>query len=98
MQLVHMGVLTCAVVALSGCGASRESGSRPAGADTTAKTDVLKTGAKALQRDSPLDPMDVYLLGFHPMKEAPQHQVEAHHFCRQVNEDFAQCALFDGNT
>jgi hypothetical protein len=98
MQIVYMGVLTCAVVALSGCGASRESGSRPAGGDTTAKTDVLKTGAKALQRDSPLDPMDVYLVGFHPMKEAPQHQMEAHHFCRQVNEDFAQCALFDGNT
>jgi hypothetical protein len=42
--------------------------------------------------------MDVYLVGFHPMKQAPQHQMEAHHFCRQVNEDFAQCALFDGNT
>ena len=24
--------------------------------------------------------------------------MEAHHFCRQVNEDFAQCALFDGNS
>jgi hypothetical protein len=24
--------------------------------------------------------------------------MEAHHFCHQVNEDFAQCALFDGNT
>jgi hypothetical protein len=32
------------------------------------------------------------------MKDAPDHQMEAHHFCRQVNEDFAQCALFDGNT
>jgi hypothetical protein len=32
------------------------------------------------------------------MKEDPQHQMEAHHFCRQVNEDFAQCALFDGNS
>jgi hypothetical protein len=42
--------------------------------------------------------MDVYLVGFHPMKEDPGHQMEAHHFCRQVNEDFAQCALFDGNT
>jgi len=42
--------------------------------------------------------MDVYLVGFHPLKEDPTHQVEAHHFCRQVNEDFAQCALFDGNT
>ena len=95
---IRMGILTWVVVALSGCGASRESGTTPAGTDTTAQTDVLKAGAKALQRDSPLDTMDVYLAGFHPMKEAPQHQMEAHHFCRQVNEDFAQCALFDGNT
>jgi hypothetical protein len=42
--------------------------------------------------------MDVYVTGFHPMKEHPSHQMEAHHFCRQVNEDFAQCVLFDGNT
>jgi hypothetical protein len=42
--------------------------------------------------------MDVYLVGFHPMKGDPAHQMEAHHFCRQVNEDFAQCALFDANT
>lgn len=91
-------LLACAVAGLCGCGATRDSGSKPAGAETTPKTDVLKAGAKALQRDSPLDPMDVYLVGFHPMKEDPQHQMEAHHFCRQVNEDFAQCALFDGNS
>ena len=42
--------------------------------------------------------MNVYLVGFHPMKDDPQRQMEAHHFCRQVNEDFAQCALFDGNS
>lgn len=98
MQLLHMGVLTSAVVALFGCGAARESGPKPTGADTTARTDVLKAGAKALPRNSPLNEMDIYLVGFHPMKEAPQHQMEAHHFCRQVNEEFAQCALFDGNT
>jgi hypothetical protein len=55
-------------------------------------------GAKVLQSDAPLNNMDVYLVGFHPMKEDPTQQVEAHHFCHQVNEDFAQCALFDGNT
>ena len=32
------------------------------------------------------------------MKAEPAHQFEAHHFCRQVNEDFMQCALYDGNT
>ena len=69
----------------------------PPGDDKTAKTRALELGAKALQGDAPLGPMDVYLVGFHPMKEQPQHQMEAHHFCHQVNQDFAQCALFDGN-
>lgn len=39
-----------------------------------------------------------YLAGFHPAKADPQMQMESHHYCDQVNEDFAQCALYDGNT
>ena len=75
-----------------------ESQTQPPGAKTTAKTEVLKAGAAMLQTDNPLEPMNVYLNGFHPMKKDPSHQMIAHHFCNQVNEDFAQCALFDGNT
>ncbi|HEY0878543.1 MAG TPA: OBAP family protein [Zeimonas sp.] len=48
-----------------------------------------------LQRNTPLASMDLHLAGFHPMKAQPAHQMEAHHYCRQVNEDFAQCVLFD---
>jgi hypothetical protein len=70
----------------------------PQGQEKSTKTEVLKAGAKVLQTDDPLEGMDVYLVGFHPMKNDPAHQMETHHFCRQVNEDFAQCALFDGNT
>jgi hypothetical protein len=70
----------------------------PQGAEKSPKTQMLEMGAKVLQSDAPLKNMDVYLVGFHPMKEDPAHQMEAHHFCHQVNEDFAQCALFDGNT
>jgi hypothetical protein len=32
------------------------------------------------------------------MKNSPNDQMEAHHYCHQINEDFAQCALFDSNT
>jgi len=70
---------------------------QPPGAAESAKTDVLEAGATILQDSGPLRGMDVYLVGFHPMKEDPSMQMEAHHFCRQVNEDFAQCALFDAN-
>ena len=68
------------------------------GKSESVKTEVLEAGAATLQTNAPLEPMNVYLVGFHPMKNNPNKQMEAHHFCNQVNEDFAQCALFDGNT
>jgi hypothetical protein len=70
----------------------------PAGEAKTPQTRVLEAGAKLLQSKSPLKRFDIYLVGFHPMKESPHDQMEAHHYCHQINEDFAQCALFDGNT
>jgi hypothetical protein len=70
----------------------------PQGQAPTAKTQALKAGAAMLQDNGPLAKMVVYLVGFHPMKDDPADQMEAHHYCRQVNEDFAQCALFDSNT
>lgn len=89
-------LLLCA--ALYGCASTTGPQVRPPGADTSARTDALKVGAKAMQSAAPLGPMDVYLVGFHPLKNAPQQQMIAHHYCTQVNEDFAQCTLFDGNT
>lgn len=68
-----------------------------AGAPKSPKTVALEAGAKILQSNAPLHPFDVYLVGFHPMKEFPERQMEAHHYCHQVNEDFAQCTLFDSN-
>jgi hypothetical protein len=70
----------------------------PAGEAKEPKTRALEAGARLLQRNAPLARFDVYLNGFHPMKDHPDQQVEAHHYCHQVNEDLAQCALFDGNT
>jgi hypothetical protein len=62
-----------------------------------ADTFALELGSRLVQRRSPLDGFHLYLVGFHPMKEAPHVQVEAHHFCSVVNEDFIQCILFDGS-
>ncbi len=70
----------------------------PPGNEKKATTKALETGSALLQTDDPLEVLDVYLVGFHPLKEDPAHQMEAHHFCHQVNQDFAQCVLFDGNT
>lgn len=69
----------------------------PAEDHKTWSTRALQWGAKVIQGHTPVNLMDIYLNGFHPMKESPQHQMEAHHYCHQLSEDFAQCVLFDGN-
>lgn len=76
----------------------REPELSPRGSEEEPLTKTLETGAAVLQTDEPLDAINIYLVGFHPMKGDPSHQMEAHHFCRQVNRDFSQCVLFDGNT
>ena len=43
-------------------------------------------------RNSPLKQIGIYPVGFHPMKDNPAVQMEAHHYCNQVNEDF--CPVF----
>jgi len=70
----------------------------PPGASKSTSTNLLETGSAVLQSNAPLKGFDIYLVGFHPMKDIPEKQMEAHHYCHQVNEDFAQCVLFDGNT
>lgn len=89
-------VLAAAAVCLSSHAQSSNQ-AQPPGADKTAKTRVLEVGTKVLQGNAPVAKMDIYLNGFHPMKDHPEHQMEAHHFCHQMNQDFAQCALFDGS-
>jgi Protein of unknown function (DUF1264) len=93
-------ILTLAVMALplQLLAADVEPLTRPPGEKASPKTSLLKAGAAVLQTDNPLEPMNVYLNGFHAMKSDPAHQMVAHHFCSQVNEDFAQCVIFDGNT
>jgi hypothetical protein len=82
----------------SGLAKDAESKTAPQGAEKAPKTKALEAGAKSLQDMGPVEKLDMYLVGFHPMKEDPGHSMVAHHYCRQVNEDFAQCILFDGNT
>lgn len=70
----------------------------PPGAEKSAKTKTLEVGARVLQANAPVASLDIYLNGFHADKANAEHQMESHHFCRQVTQEFAQCVLFDGNT
>src|SRR4051794_34454221 len=76
----------------------RESPVKPAGEGRSLWRATLEAGAAVLQDTAPLKDFDIYVVGLHCAKHEPEMQMEAHHFCRQVNQDFLQCILFDGNT
>src|SRR3954468_12580474 len=76
----------------------RESPVTPAGEGRSLWRAPREAGAALLQDTTPLKDFDIYVAGLHCAKDEPQMQMEAHHYCRQVNQDFLQCVLFDGNT
>jgi hypothetical protein len=67
------------------------------GEPRSAKTAMLESGANVMQGKGPVGKIAMHLVGFHPAKEDPAMQMESHHYCDQVNEDFAQCVLYDGD-
>jgi hypothetical protein len=67
------------------------------GAPKDAKTKTLEAGAAVMQDKTPLAKLNVYLDGFHFYSGNMQGQMEAHHYCANVNEDLKQCVIFDGN-
>lgn len=97
---LHYGSLLASMFTLAGCTGmgERHSSIDVPGRATSTESQLLEAGASMLQTDTPPSSLDIYLVGFHPLKKEPLHQLEAHHFCDQVNEDFLQCALYDGNT
>jgi hypothetical protein len=76
----------------------RESPVAPAGEGKTLWRATLEAGARVLQDTAPLKGFDVYVVGLHCARHDAAMQMEAHHYCRQVNEDLLQCVIFDANT
>ena len=96
---MHQFIVTVAGCALAAAAlAAPAQTTAPPGDDKSPKTRALEAGARLLQGSGPLPRFDIYLVGFHPMRDMPENQIEAHHYCQQVNQDFAQCVLFDDNS
>lgn len=92
-----LGLIGC----VTACGREDTPPSNPAappGAPKKADTKALEKGAELLQDLSPVRELDHYLDGFHVMKDDPSLHMEAHHFCKGMNEEFTQCVIFDANT
>jgi hypothetical protein len=93
----------CVLVGTMACGGGNTppqgtDGATAPGSERSSRTTALETGASLVQSKGPIGGISMYLDGFHASKADASKQMEAHHYCNQVNEDFAQCVLFDGNT
>src|SRR4051812_46661524 len=94
IRIAAVGMMMALTV---GCAGTVPPKTKPADHGTTGKTAALQAAAGLIQSNAPAEELKIYLSGLHLMKENPHHQMDAHHFCRQVNEELAQCAIFDGN-
>jgi hypothetical protein len=90
-------ILLAAACLLAASPARAQESPPPRGEERSTRTAVLETGAELLQGQAPPEQLSIHLVGFHPMKDDPGHQMEAHHYCHQATDELAQCALFDGN-
>lgn len=68
------------------------------GAPKEPDTRLLELGAGLLQGKAPIGALSAYLDTFHVARGDMDHQIETHCYCAQLNEDFMQCVVFDGNT
>jgi Protein of unknown function (DUF1264) len=100
-QAIRWSTAFAFAIIAAACGGGNtppQGGATGPGADRTAKTAALESGADLVQAKAPVERIAMYLDGFHVSKDDPTLQMEAHHYCNQANEDLAQCVLFDGNT
>jgi len=68
------------------------------GAPKRPDTRLVELSAGLLQGKAPIGALSTYLAALRVARDDAGHQIEAHGYCAQLNEDFMQCVLFDGNT
>lgn len=91
------GLAASALTCACGRAGAQETTHGVTGEAPSLKSRALGLGADLLQDKGPVDAIDMYLNGFHFYADDMGRQIEAHHYCSQVNEDFFQCAIYDGN-
>jgi len=97
MRKTIVATLTAALLVTACGGENTPSNVQTPGAPKDAKTRTLEAGAALLQDKTPLGKLNAYLNGFHFYDGNLQGQMEAHHYCEDINEDLKQCVIFDGN-
>ncbi|GAB4822496.1 hypothetical protein N2152v2_009542 [Parachlorella kessleri] len=74
-----------------------ETKSQVPGKPVELSTKVLDTGRDLLQRFAPLKSVHEHVCGFHFYAHDMTRQVEAHHYCAHLSEEFRQCIIYDSD-
>ena len=90
-------LLTLTLFTLTACSQHVPSTASVSGESKTFKTEVLEAGAEMIQSEDPINAIAIYLDGFHFHNGYMDKQIEAHHYCTQMNDDFTQCIIYNGN-
>jgi hypothetical protein len=98
MRIIAQCMLVLVAACCIGCGGNNTSSSvQSPGDDASIKTRALEAGATLLQDNGPVSMLNTYVDGFHFYNGDMKKQMEAHHYCAILNEDFIQCIIYDGN-
>lgn len=91
-------LLCISAVLSAGCtGEAGPSSAHPVpGEPASLTTRALDAGAALLQDKPPIDAINAYLDGFHFYNGRMDAQMEAHHYCTNLNEEVVQCVIYDG--
>lgn len=76
---------------------SKKANAKEGHGDTSLSTKVLSTGAELLQNFSPINQIHQHYDGIHFYSGEMERQVDSHHFCSHLDDDFHQCVIYDGN-
>jgi hypothetical protein len=88
-----MGLIGSTAALSSSCGEAlaqqpAEKSDAVPGGDRSTKSKMLGMGADVLQNHAPINAINMYLDGFHFYADDMGRQIEAHHYCHHLNEEF----------
>ncbi|WP_276370901.1 OBAP family protein [Chryseolinea sp. H1M3-3] len=97
MKYYHYPMAFCFLLLVNCGGKNTGSNVEVPGGEKDSKSKTLESGADLIQNKSPLKKINTYLDGFHFYNGNMKAQMEAHHYVSQLNEDFHQAIIYDGN-
>jgi hypothetical protein len=90
-----IGLVVGVLVVREAVARSRRPSPRAPGGPKSQTKQAVELVARVSQSRGPLGGFHLHLVAFRPLRDDPRVQMEVHLYCRLLNDDFAQCVVFD---